>query len=77
MGGDKKSAKRLNNSNFEMAEPSFYGRGSPQQQSKTESCQEFGRSEKVEIVIDVKLNRLAEQMFSNNSAFLFSNMDKR
>ena len=48
----------MNNSNFEIAEPSFYGRGSPQQQSKTESCQEFGRSEKVEIVIDVKLNRL-------------------
>ena len=77
MGGDKKSAQRLNNSNIEFAEPSFYGRGSPQQQSKTESCQEFGRSEKVEIVIDVKLNRLAEQMFSNNSPILFSNMDKR
>ena len=58
MGGDKKSAKRLINSNFEIAEPSFYGRGSPQQQSKTESCQEFGRSEKVEIVIDVKLKQV-------------------
>ena len=58
MGGDKKSAKRLNNLNFEITEPSFFGRGSLQQQSKTESCQEFGRSEKVEIVIDVKLKQV-------------------
>ena len=58
MGGDKKSPKRLNNSNFEITEPNFFGRGSPQQQSKTESCQEFGRSEKVEIVIDVKLKQV-------------------